>query len=77
MNLFTFKLLEAVAEAQRTRSAVNMYLSLDPEAIFQGIGEDEDADVDLEEELVDLEPADAAPSAQEVFGDEGPEHIAF
>ena len=70
----TYHLLEAVVEAQRARSSVNMYLSLDPEAVWQGIGDDEDADDDLEEVHSGEEP-----SSQEeaIVEDSGPEHIAY
>jgi hypothetical protein len=84
---FTVKLLQAVAEAQSTATAVNLHLSFDPEALWQGFGEEEDADNDFDVS----DPPDGAqqqgsrPSSplhepgQEEEEDpyDGPEHIAY
>jgi hypothetical protein len=81
---FTAKLLQAVTEAKSTATAVNLQLSFDPEALWQGFGEEEDADNDFDVS----DPPDGAqqqvsrpssplhePSQEDPF--DGPEHIAY
>jgi hypothetical protein len=84
LKRFTVSLLQAVAEAQGTATAVNLHLSFDPEALWQGFGEEEDADDALdasdtpagvqEQSSMPAVPLDV-PAEEDTY--DGPEHIAY